>query len=130
MHMFQFNLLLAGLAIPKARPSTGGSISDYTPMIVVGILCIGLFWLVLHNWDRLFKQINPKKSNENTLFSELCTTHQMSNTEKTTLRNAAASLKLTEPALLFVEPQWLDKLAQKSDEWKKPSERLKFKLFG
>ena len=77
----------------------------------VGIIAVVATAIVLMIWFvMLLLRYRARQTTHSPwqLFNELCAAHRMTQSERSLLRQLAKSLRLDQPAVLFVEPAWWD----------------------
>ena len=93
------------------RPSnmTGFTVSNILFMVIAGCVIVGLFVLLLFV-ERFYHTSQTKNGyySLRQLFRELCKAHNFTSFQQTILQNIARELQLKNPAVLFIEPKYLD----------------------
>jgi hypothetical protein len=73
---------------------------------VTAVLAIAAFWAGIYFWDRRRRPTAPAPGTG--LFGDLCRVHQLSREERDVLHRVTTGLP--SPAVVFVDPQLLDRL--------------------
>lgn len=76
-------------------------------LFVIGFIVT--FWILLVNWDKLLKLLVRDEHGTQSLFQELSQAHELSRSERSELQHVVKHQNLNEPALVFVDPRYIDK---------------------
>jgi hypothetical protein len=98
--------------------------------LAFAILGTALFWVGLHYWNRYRDQLVWPTQKPQPLFLELCETHRLSRPQRALLLKAAETNGLRHSAAIFVDPQFLGRLASAAGPEQGTYQELLEQLFG
>jgi hypothetical protein len=75
--------------------------------LIVTLAGIVAFWIALYYWDQYRRRLGRPGGSPAALFQELCEAHQLDASERALLLQVVESHRLKQPAVVFVDPQWL-----------------------
>jgi len=111
----------------SARESSSMGNAGFVIAVLVGIVTLGGG---LYYWSQ-HRKVSPQgSSNPQTLFQELCHLHQLSRSERALLLRVFESLRLAQPAILFVDPSILESIKKSPSPESQTYAALANKLFG
>jgi hypothetical protein len=117
---------LSSAARYLSRPSTYRE----NLLLILFAVVIAAIWTTLLLWDRLRKMQLAVVGPSTSVFEELCQAHQLDPQEIACLHEAAQECGLAMPALLFVQPDHLERLAGDAMPKAGAYRQLRARLFG
>lgn len=130
MKSLYINSILADLSFPSGSSSYGSRGFGFSPWIIVLLVLLAVFWVVLFKWKKIVKQIKSPKQEKNSLFGDLSKAHELSMSEKSALKKIAQHCGFAEPAYVFVDSGWMDKIPASEADLRLSGKQLNAKLFG
>lgn len=122
-------LLLAsfdGLQAAGRRLHSPGS-SRETAIVVVALVAVAALWAGLYMWDRR-RQPAIFATDAAGMFGELCRAHRLDKSDRAFLNRAASGLP--NAAIIFIDPEVLDRFSAANPLTAEECRRLRDKLFG
>lgn len=122
-------LIQAGflLAARKSQGSESGMLIVF--LVILAVLIGGAIGIAAY-----VNKVNYRRRYDShpSLFSSLCKLHELSRGERSLLKSIGTIRKLKEPAIMFIEPRWLDPYRLPNNLKSEASnvKRLKEKLFA
>jgi hypothetical protein len=127
--MTNFGFLIAsfeGLQAVRERLNSASSSRDTAVLFMAG-LAIAAFWAGLYFWDR-HRRPAPTANPLMGLFADLCRVHSLSHEQKLLLQAVAG--EHSNPAIVFVDPHFLDHHRQVHPAAAAACDELRAQLFG
>lgn len=115
-----------GLQAARQRLHGTGSSRDTAVLFMAG-LAIAAFWAGLYFWDRR-RRPAPTANPLIGLFADLCRLHALSHDQKVILQAAAG--QSANPAVVFVDPQFLERFREAHPAEVVACDQLLEQLFG
>lgn len=106
-----------------------GSFRENLMFLLFG-MAVASIWAALFLWERYRKHLPDPVVRKVPLFEELCQAHGLNAAEIASLREASQFHQLSEPALLFVEPERLKLISRDRPHDAARFDQLCERLFG
>lgn len=97
--------------------------------LLVLVIAAVTVWIILYWWEHRQQQ-NPRRTVIESIFKNLCAVHGLSVTMVRQLEALATELKLSDPALLFVDPRLIEQRTADLSDDREFWQDLGTKLFG
>ncbi|MBI1345599.1 hypothetical protein GC163_04860 [bacterium] len=98
--------------------------------LLVLIIAAATVWMILYWWEQRNEKLAARSTSLESLFVGLCRRHELTPAHVQHLQTLAEQRKLSDPALVFVDPRYLEcqaaVLSPERDQWLE----LGYRLFG
>lgn len=99
-------------------------------MAALGAVALAVIGFHLWNSNRKPRDRRSEQATADDVFAELCKVHELTRSEQTLLVTIARDHHLSQPAVLFIDPDPLDRAADRPELDAHTCRALRSKLFG
>lgn len=123
-------LILANLGQAWARYMRNSLSLESNWTWLVAFVSIALLWIGLFFWDKHSRPARSPAARAGSLFIELCETHGLTPQQRSSLLAATKKDHLAEPAVVFIDPRIVGRLAESESNDTGAYAALHQRLFG